>query len=110
MALPLVTILKTIPTILGALQQISSSLSARRAAGVAGRIEDRTTKLEEDLLKASTAVAELARQVEAIGQELRTQAERNVAQTKQLRVVLALAIAAFLGSFGSMIALLTRGP
>jgi prefoldin subunit 5 len=87
MAIPLIPILKTLPTILGALRDVTASLNARRSAGAVLKLEERTTRLEDDLLKTSSALSELTVQVQAIAEELRVQEEAQRAQAKKIQTL-----------------------
>jgi hypothetical protein len=84
MAIPLLPILKVLPTILTALSEVTSALKSRRASGSVVKIEERTKKLEDDLLKTSTALAELTSQVQSLAEGLQVQLQSIAAREMRI--------------------------
>lgn len=102
MAIPILPILKTLPTIIVAVREVTSSLNERRASGATVKVEERTKKLEDDLAKAGSALAELATQVQALAEELRAQAQQVAAQRRKATWLLGAAILALVTSVGTL--------
>lgn len=86
MAIPLLPIIKTLPTVVAAVREVTASVKERRATGVALKVEERVRKLEEDLVKAGNALAELGTQVQAIAEELRAEEVRETSRARQLLI------------------------
>ena len=102
MAIPILPILRTLPTIIVAVREVTSSLNERRGSGAAVKVEERTKKLEDDLVKAGSALAELAMQVQALVEELRAQAEQVAAQRRKTTWLLGATILALATSVGTL--------
>jgi hypothetical protein len=96
MALPLAPILRALPGILSTAGEILASIRQRRDAGAAMKNEERLAKLEDDLLKAGTVLADLTRQVQGIAEELR-------AHERRARLIVATSAAAVACSIAAVI-------
>ncbi len=105
MALKALRILKELAPLI---VQAGSVAAGLRSSG-STRIDDRVTQLEDETLRAGEVLNGVAKQLHAIAQELRTQAESLEALRKKTHTLLIVSLAALCTGTGAFIAAFARG-
>lgn len=88
MAIPILPILKSLPTIINASSALMSSLNARRDPASALSADERLRKLEDDVMQTGRVLAELAQQVAALAEQVRIQNQLMEAQARRTAAAL----------------------
>ncbi len=83
MAIPILPILKSLPTLINASSAIISSLNARRDPASGLSADERIRKLEDDVLQTGRVLAELAQQVAALAEQVRAQNQLMEVQARR---------------------------
>lgn len=104
MAIPVLSILKAIGPLVAEAGGIVVGL---RSTGKNARVEDRVARLEQETIRAGEVLTGLARQLEAVANQLRVQAEAARRLQRTATIAIIVSAAALVGTVATAIVVAT---